>query len=279
MVLRNICLMLILLLASSCNQFQLEKEILEYGSSLPNYCVNDTSALHILEDNAQEYGRALVTQGILGEWDGLLYSLMKQHFLWGDYKAVIRIGDWYSSIRAITALPEYIIAQDINEIAIDENLFQNTPYQDVFTKDVGGVLKNALTSFAGIEDVFSFRRWVNNPQGIDVILILSCRLDKGKLSELDEKVVVEGLLPLFTEGESLDKFLKFANDGAPWIWYSWLKSSLMLENYLKKSGNALFVERIRDVRKSICMKMNKTKYEQDWVNCVLQESGVFSHRN
>lgn len=277
MFLRNTCLLLILLVVSSCNGFKPELEILEYGSCLPNYCVNDINALNILEINARGYGSILAEQGVIGEWDGLLHSLILQHFLWSDYAAVVRIGDRYADYRDALVLPEYIIAKYLSVGDVESNLTKDSPYQVSLKSEICFVAENVKNGFEGIEDAFSFREWVNDPQGFDTVLILVSRLHKDRITNSNKNLVVNTLLPLFTKGEALDKFLRFANEGAPWIWNSWLKSSLMLEQNFQESGAHPMVGKIRDGRKYIGEQMAGTKYEQHWVKCIQKKSGLFQN--
>lgn len=278
MLLQNTCLLLILLFTLSCSRFQPELEVLEYGSRLPNYCVNDFSALDILEINAREYGSILAEQGVIGEWDGLLHSLILQHFLWSHYEAVVRIGDRYADYRDASVLPEYVIAKYLSGGYVEPNLIKDSPYQVLLTSEIRIVAENMKNGFEGVEDAFSFREWANDPQGLYTILVLVGRLHKGQMTSSNEQLVVDTLIPLFIKGEPLDRFLRFANEGAPWGWNSWLKSSLILEQYFEKSGAHSLLDEIRNGRKYIGEQMAGTKYEQHWVKCIQRKSGLFQER-
>lgn len=279
MAFRGLILASVVLLTSSCDRFQPDSGVLEYGAQLPDYCLSSAHALELLERDAQGYGKALVEKGVFGEWDGLLHSLILQHFLWGDYEAAVRVGNKYAEIRDVLTVPEYVIANYLSQEDVESSPIKESPYYVSLQSGVGELANLVTAQFKAVDDIFAFRTWSSDPQGLNALLVLSIRLNTEQLEEEEQRLAVSSLLPLFTEGQPLDRFMHFANEGAPWAWTASLKSSLMLEESLQEQGADSLLIRIRAARKSIAEKMSGTKYEQDWMDFVLQDQGIFNRED
>lgn len=263
------------LLMASCAKFEPQMDVANYGAHLPDFCENEGGKLSILESEAKGYGQLLAELGYLGEWDGLLHALMEHHFIWGEYDAAIRIGERYSEVTMDSDILEYSVARFLSEDVVSLSWLDSSRFKNAFVLDASEIEDSSLLGFDYIEDVFSFRDWASDPNGLDAVLIQASRLQKDGIEPYEKDAIVEALIPLFVEGELLDRFFSFANDGAPWSWDRWLKSSLLLESNARAEGELVLAGKLRAGRESVARRMMGTQYQQNWVPCVLEESGIF----
>lgn len=263
---------------SSCSDFEPNWDVADYGYSLPNYCENSESNLQVLDAETREYGRLLAERGYLGEWDGILYSILVHCFVWGDYEGTIKTGNSYAEIRGDARIVEYEIARFLVEDHVVHKHQIESPFSEAFVLNAQDIRNREYLGLEAVGNVTAFQNWVGYQKGFDAMLALAARLQKGEIDDSLKAAILERLQPMLTRGEALDRFVEFTNASIPSTWHRWLQISLMLERYANGSGDTQFVSRLRAGRMHVAKQMEGTDFEQDWVSCILEERGVFESK-
>ncbi len=260
--------------ATSCRKFEADIIIANYGFSLPNSCESDSRKLLVLESEVEEYGMILSDMGYMGEWNGLLVSLVEHHFLWGDYSSCVRLGDLYSRERDTAHFVEYRVARFLLEDSA--GLIQKgNDEMDAFNWGASDLADNPFLGFENLTNILEFREWAGDENGLDALIVLGARLQKGETELFTQEAIIETLSGLLTRGELLDQFFQLANESAPWAWIRWLQASVLFERYAHQKDDPELVLELRTARKYIAKKMTGTEFEESWASCVLNDSGVF----
>ncbi|MCH6259349.1 hypothetical protein MLD52_22535 [Puniceicoccaceae bacterium K14] len=263
--------------SSSCVEFEPDLRIVDYAYTLPNYCDDDLVMLSVLETETKEYGRFLAEKGYFGEWDGLLWGLMRHHFLWGNYLSTVKFGGEFDDASDFVeyCVAKYMSKNGAGASEASNRWLEGTRFEEIFLNRSNDIAVDCLSRFDGVDTLAEFENWAGAPIGLDSVIILSARLLMDEDLESESEPVVQVLRSLLTHGDNLDRFFGLTNSVGSWPWDKWLQASLLFERYALESGNVGLVAELRSARRGIGRRMLEADRKLNWVSCVLDESGVF----
>jgi hypothetical protein len=270
-----------LLLLTSCERRELDQDVAWSGTRLPNYCDRNAVNVSKLEKEPKAYGSLLAKSGYVGGWEGLPYAIACHHFVWGDYGAAQRVGAEVAGRHGIGRFVEYDVACFLNSEGLGArpergDRGREAGYMEVFHWNAGEIDGSALLGFTSVADSNAFESWVDSPMGTDAILVLAARLLKKETGERERMAIVRVLDSFFGNGKHLERFTEFAERYMPRVQEDWVSASLLYERYWHEEGNPGAVTKIREARKFVANRLVGTSSEADWVQCVLEEKGLFA---
>ena len=273
----SVCFLLACLpLVASCSDTSLDDDVSWYATTLPNFCENNKELLLRLEEQAAAYGSFLAERAYYGESSGFLYAMSHHYFIWGDYVSAVRAGEMYLS----ESNSSQVVECDVSRLLLDGDSID-------FESQAGAEEDNAFRAVSwtesDIEKVFSifdeidsldeFRSWIGGPRGIDAYLVLAARLHNP--DDEARATIIEGLDRILSKGDRLDRFTRFTNSYAPWVWTKWLMLSLLYERNLVKVDDKEKLSAIRSGRRFVAERNVSIGNDTNVETCILEKKGLF----